>query len=103
MAWLNTDWSKELNQVQDRINLILDEKVEPLLERNVEKASAEVATMLAKAEFELRDNTNHFLSEIESQRHQMVKEMKGLIRYAAIAALIVVVVSAVVIKIIGML
>ncbi len=99
MAWLHTDWGKELDQVQDRINLILDEKVEPLLDRTVEKATAEMTTVVAKAEFELRDNTNHLLAELTAQRHQMVADVKKLIRYAAVAAFLVVVASVVVIKV----
>ena len=102
MAWLNTDWENELNQVQDRINTILDEKVEPMLDRTVEKATTEITTVIAKAEFELRDNTNTFLAELAVQRQQMVVEMKGVIRYAAIAVFLVVVASVLLIKFVGL-
>lgn len=102
MAWLNTDWENELNQVQDRINTILDEKVEPMLDRSVEKATKEITTVIAKAEFELRDNTDHFLSELAAQRQQMVTEIKGLIRYAAVAAFLVVAAAVLFIKFIGL-
>lgn len=103
MAWLTTDWENELNQVQDRINLILDEKVEPLLDRTVEKATADITTVVAKAEFELRDNTNHFLAELTAHRQQMVADMKGVIRYAAVAAFLVVAASVLLIKLVGLL
>ncbi|HSX85832.1 MAG TPA: hypothetical protein VLE50_10530 [Cellvibrio sp.] len=103
MAWLTTDWENELNQVQDRINLILDEKVEPLLDRTVEKATADITTVVAKAEFELRDNTNHFLAELAAHRQQMVADMKGVIRYAAVAAFLVVAASVLLIKLVGLL
>jgi vacuolar-type H+-ATPase subunit E/Vma4 len=103
MAWLNTDWSKELNQVEDKISTILDEKVEPLLERMVAKASTEITVIVAKADYELRDNTDRFLKEIEVQRRRMVAEMKSVVRYAAIAAFIVVVASVALIKLVNSL
>lgn len=103
MAWLHTDWQKELDQVQDRINVILDEKVEPLLERAVDKATTEINTVVAKAEFELRDNTNHLIAELTAQRRQMVADAKSLIRYAAAAAFLVVLASVVVIKLVDKL
>lgn len=102
MAWLNTDWDNELNQVQDRINTILDEKVEPMLDRTVEKATTEITTVIAKAEFELRDNTDHFLTELAAQRQHMVAEMKGVIRYAAVAAFLVVAAAVLLIKLVGL-
>lgn len=98
MAWLHTDWENELNQVQDRINLILDEKVEPLLERTVEKASMEITTVVAKAEYELRDTTSQLLVELTAQRQEFVSDMKAVIRYAAVTLLLVVGASALLIK-----
>jgi hypothetical protein len=103
MAWINTDWGKELAQVEDKVNVILDEKVEPLLERMVNKASDEITTVVAKAEFELQDSTNKFFIELTEQRKQLIADMKSVIRYAAAAALLVVVVSVVVIKFVGSL
>jgi thymidylate kinase len=101
MAWINTDWEKELAQVEGRINIILDEKVEPLLERMVNKASDEITTVVAKAEYELEESTNKFFIELTEQRKQLVADMKSIIRYAAAAIFLVVLASVAVIKLMG--
>lgn len=101
MAWLNTDWQKELDQVEEKVSGILDEKVEPLLNRAVEKASLEMSASISKAGFEFQDATNHLALELTAQRHALVRDIKALIRYAAIAAFLVVVASVIVITLLG--
>ena len=101
MALINTDWEKELEQVENKARSLLDNKVEPLLDRVVEKASAEVSVAVSKATFELEDTANKFLAELRTQREEMVKQMTSLIRYAALMAIGVVVVSVVLIKLVN--
>lgn len=101
MAWLTTDWEKELEQVEIKINEVLDEKVEPLTERLLAKASAEMTTVISTASFELDETAKHFFAELSVQRQEMVKDLKAVVRYAAVAAFIVVVASVIVIKLLG--
>lgn len=97
MAWLTTDWEKELNQVEDKVVSVLDEKVEPLMDRVVAKASAEMSTVVSQASFELQDTAKNLCSDLRVQRKEMVDDMKSLIRYAALMAFLVVLASVVVI------
>jgi|SRR5690554_386903 GTP:adenosylcobinamide-phosphate guanylyltransferase len=101
MALITTDWKKELEQVESKARSLLDNEVEPLLDRVVEKASAEVSVAVSKATFELEDTANKFLAELRVQREEMVKQMKSVIRYAALMALGVIVVSVVLIKLVN--
>lgn len=97
MAWLNTDWEKELNQVEEKVVSVLDEKVEPLADRVIAKASAEMSTVVSQASFELQDMAKNFCTDLRAQRKEMVDDMKSVIRYAALMAFLVVVASVVVI------
>lgn len=101
MALITTDWKKELEQVENKARSLLDNEVEPLLDRMVEKASAEVSVAVSKATFELEDTANKFLAELRVQREETMKAMKALIRYAAVMAFVVVVASVGVIKLVN--
>jgi len=101
MAWLTTDWDKELEQVEVKINEVLDEKVEPLTERLLAKASTEMTSVISTASFEAHETANHFFVGLSLQRQEMVKDLKAVVRYTAVAAFIVVVASVVVIKLLG--
>ena len=101
MALINTDWEKELEQVENKARSLLDNKVEPLLDRVVEKASAEVSVAVSKATFELEDTANKFLAELSVQREETIKSMRSLIHYAALMAFVVVVASVGVIKLVN--
>ncbi len=99
MALINTDWENELDQVERKVINVLDDKVEPLFDRTVAKASAEASTIVSQAAFELQEVTNNLLREIRNERQEAVKEIRALIRYAALLTFVVVTASTIVITI----
>lgn len=101
MAWLNTDWGKELEQVELKINEVLSEKIEPLADRIVVNAATEASTVILKASFELHESTDYFFTEMTAQRKALVSDMKTIICYGAVAAFVVIVGSAIVIKLLN--
>lgn len=101
MAWLTTDWEKELEQVELKINEVLDDKVEPLGERLLTKTSAEMVKVISQAGFEIHETANHIFIELAVQRRELVKDMRSLIRYAGAVAFLVVIASALAFRFIG--
>lgn len=99
MAWLKTDWENELDQVERRVEKVLNEKVEPMADRMIEKATSQISTTTSQATYELQDITKNFLDEVKEQRREMVNDLKAIIRYAALVAFAVVVASVVVITV----
>lgn len=99
MALINTDWEKELDQVEHKVVSLLDEKIEPILDRMITKASTEFSTVASQSTYELQDVAKNLLNELRLQRQEMVTEIKSLIRYSALMAFLVVVASVAVITI----
>lgn len=97
MALINTDWEKELDQVEHKVVSLLDDKVEPILDRMIAKASTEISAVASQSTYELQDVANNLLNELRVQRGEMVTEIKSLIRYTALMAFLVVVASVAVI------
>lgn len=97
MALINTDWEKELDQVEQKVVSVLDEKVEPILDRMIAKASTEISTVASQSTYELQDAAKNLLNELRVQRREMVNDIKSLIRYAALMGFLVVVASVAVI------
>lgn len=89
MALINTDWTKELEQVETTLAKFLDEKLEPMADRILDRGIAESSVILAKASFEVQEAIKHATQEIESQRKSAIKEIKQLIYFAGAAAFIV--------------
>src|SRR6187402_3377329 len=90
MALINTDWTKELAQVENTLVKVLDEKLEPMADRIIDRGIAESSVILAKASFEVQEAIKQATQEIESQRKLAIKEIKQLIFYAAITAFVVI-------------
>ena len=90
MALINTDWTKELEQVENTLVKFLDEKLEPMADRILDRGIAESSVILAKASFEIQDAIKQATQEIESQRKLAIKEIKHLIYYAGAAAFVVI-------------
>jgi vacuolar-type H+-ATPase subunit H len=91
MALINTDWTKELEQVENTLSKFLDERIEPMAERILDRGIAESSVILSKASFEIQDAIKHATQEIESQRKLAIKEIKHLIYYAGISVFVVIV------------
>ena len=90
MALINTDWTKELAQVENTLVKVLDEKLEPMADRIIDRGIAESSVILAKASFEVQESIKQATQEIENQRKVAIREIKKLIFYAAIAAFVVI-------------
>ena len=89
MALINTDWTKELEQVEHKLAKFLDEKLEPMADRILDRGIAESSVILAKASFEIQEAIKQATQEIESQRKSAIKEIKHLIYFAGLSAFIV--------------
>lgn len=89
MAWLDTDWTKELEQVNAAMSTLLDEKVEPMVDRALNRSVEEISVVVAKASFELRDAVEQLSLEINQQRELAAKDGRRLINYAALMAVVV--------------
>lgn len=68
MALINTDWTKELEQVNQSLSKLLDEKVEPMVDRALDKSVAEIEVALSKASFEVQEAIKLLSSEMDRQR-----------------------------------
>lgn len=95
MALINTDWTKELEQVEATLTKLLDEKLEPMADRILDRGIAESSIILAKATFEIQDAIKQATQEIESQRKLAIKEIKHLIYYGGIATFTVIALTSV--------
>src|SRR5690606_21183297 len=74
-----TDWAKELEQVEVTVSRLLDEKVEPMVERNLERGVKEISVVMDKASFEIQDAIKQLGEEVDRQRQQAVKDARKLI------------------------
>lgn len=95
MALINTDWTKELAQVENTLSKFLDEKLEPMADRILDRGIAESSVILAKASFEIQDAIKQATQEIESQRKLAIKEIRHLIYCAGVAIFVVIVLTSV--------
>ncbi|UUA71344.1 hypothetical protein [Cellvibrio sp. QJXJ] len=93
MALINTDWTKELAQVEATINKVLDEKVEPMVDKALDRSIAEIEIALNKTSFEVQETIKQLSAEMDRQRQLVVADMKGVVTYAATALLIVIVLA----------
>ena len=94
MALINTDWTKELAQVETTLVKFLDEKMEPMADRILDRGIAESSVILAKASFEVQEAIKQATQELESQRKLAIKEIKQLIFYAGVAAFSLIAITA---------
>jgi CHASE3 domain sensor protein len=79
MALIKTDWTKELEQVEATCNKLLDERIEPMVERNLERGVNEVSLVMDKASFEIQDAIKQLREEVDRQRQQAVADARQLI------------------------
>lgn len=79
MALIKTDWTKELEQLEETCAKLLDEKVDPMVERNLERGVREVSQVMDKASFEIQDAIKQLGEEVDRQRQQAVREARQLI------------------------
>jgi F0F1-type ATP synthase membrane subunit b/b' len=79
MAFINTDWTKELEQVEATMNKVLDEKVEPMVDRALDRSVKEVDVALNKVSFEMQEAIKQLALEIEKQKNDFFKKLMFLV------------------------
>ena len=93
MAFINTDWTKELEQVEATLSKLLDEKVEPMIDQTLERSVKEISVVMDKASFEIQDAIKLLSVEMDRQRRLAAADMKKIVIYAAAALLIVIILA----------
>lgn len=88
MAFINTDWSKELDQVNQSLNKLLHTDVEPMIERTMDRGVLEVEKALDKMSFEMQGAIKELAQEIEQQRTAFIKDIWKIV-FASFALLTV--------------
>lgn len=79
MALINTDWTKELGQVEATLSKLLDEKVEPMVDRTLDRSVKEVSVVMDKASFEIQDAIKQLSAEVEKQKNDFLKKLTYLV------------------------
>lgn len=79
MALINTDWTKELEQVNQSLSKLIDEKVEPMVDKALDRGVEEIETALNKASFEVQDAIKLLSSEMDRQRQLLMSDIKKVI------------------------
>ncbi len=79
MALINTDWTKELEQVEVTFAKLLDEKVEPMVDRTLDRSVKEVSVAMDKASFEIQDAIKQLSAEVEKQKNDFLKKLTCLV------------------------
>ena len=90
MALINTDWTKELEQVNQSFSKLLDEKVEPMVDKALDRSVAEIEVALNKASFEVQEAIKLLASEMDRQRNVLVHDFKKLVAFSLIAVALLV-------------
>lgn len=78
MALFNTDWTNELEQVNQSLSKLLDEKVEPMVDKALDRSVEEIEVTLNKASIELQEAIKLLSVEADRQRVLLVKDIKKL-------------------------
>lgn len=79
MALINTDWTKELGQVEASFSKLLDEKVEPMVDRALDRSVKEVSLVMDKVSFEIQDAIKQLSAEAEKQKNDFLKKLRYLV------------------------
>ena len=82
MALINTDWSKELDQVKGMVGEVVDKQLNPMIQGAISQASAELGTVVKQASDQLQANIKLVSEEIHDQRRVTKEEIMQLIDYA---------------------
>ncbi|MDC7690381.1 hypothetical protein [Vogesella indigofera] len=82
MAFINTDWSKELEQVEATAAKIVDNKLSPMIKDAISQAGQELSQVVAEAGNQIESNIKVLSEEIHNQRSLTKDELIALIDYA---------------------
>jgi hypothetical protein len=83
MALINTDWTKELNQVNAALGKLVDEKLSPMIKDSIQEAGSELIKVVSKAGEQLGQNIGVLSKEIHDQRKLTKDDIISLIDYAS--------------------
>lgn len=87
MALINTDWTKELEQVNTSLSTLFEEKIEPMVDRVIENATQGLGATLKGAVADASENVGKHIDsiseEINKQRYMTKQDVESLIDYAA--------------------
>lgn len=83
MAFINTDWSKELAQVEATASKIIDNKLSPMIKEAISQAGQELSQVVAEAGNQIDANIKVLSEEVHNQRSLTKDELIALIDYAA--------------------
>lgn len=78
MALLKTDWTHELAQVKQSMQEVLDEQVEPLIDKTLDRGVSEMQTALNKLSFEMDEGIARLTREVDHQRRLLVRDVAVL-------------------------
>ena len=82
MALINTDWTKELEQVNTSLSKLLHEEVEPMVDKALDRSVEEIETALNKASFEVQEAIKLLSSEMDRQRQFVMSDIKKVAFWA---------------------
>jgi F0F1-type ATP synthase membrane subunit b/b' len=79
MALINTDWTKELEQVNQSLSKLLNEEVQPMVDKALDRSVEEVEVALNRASFEVQEAIKQLAAEMDKQRALVIDSCKKLI------------------------
>lgn len=79
MALINTDWTKELEQVERSLQKVLQNDLEPMVNRTLDRSVNEVEVALNKASFEIQEAIKQLGIETDRQRQLLMSDIKRII------------------------
>lgn len=83
MAFIKTDWTSELAQIEKSIKRSVDTDINPMLERAIGQAGRELNEVVEKAGDRIESNIRLLSKEIHDQRQLSRDDLKELLDYAA--------------------
>lgn len=75
MALFNTDWTKELDQVNQVAKKIIDDDISPLIDQKIEFINQHADELMRKSAYQAEMLGDKLLKEIAIQRQQLVADV----------------------------
>lgn len=75
MALIDTDWTKELDQIRALVKKIIDDDLSPLIDKKMVLINKHADELMRKSAFEAENLAKEMFKEIESQRQKLVADI----------------------------
>lgn len=75
MALFNTDWTKELDQVNQVAKKIIDDDISPLIDQKIGLINKHADELMRKSAYQAETLADKLLKEIAIQRQQLVADV----------------------------